>query len=94
MLDDEEIDRPTEYRDRGAGGKDKNLSSSDSDVRLVLDDDLLATPAADDSSGIPLSDSDSDVRLTLDDDSQAGGSDSDVKLVGSAPKKTPAATAT
>ncbi|WP_145364989.1 hypothetical protein [Stratiformator vulcanicus] len=59
---------------------DLGMETSDSDVRLILDDPLSGTD--NDSApdvAIPASDSDSDVRLA--DDSAGAGSDSDVKLV-------------
>jgi hypothetical protein len=62
--DDEMSDEPTIFR-----SKPKSSSASDSDIRLMLDDDSNSSV--------------SDVVLPLDD------SDSDVKLAGEAPRKTP-----
>ena len=86
---DELADQPTLVRGR-------DVDRSDSDVRLVIDDDLGATVEGQD-----LADSDSDVRLIgagasraglgadsdsdvslVSDSSTAGGSDSDVRLIG------------
>jgi len=55
--------------------------TSDSDVRLILDDSLVGGPGDSDPDVEIPGDSDSDVRL-VDEADSAGGSDSDVKLVG------------
>lgn len=73
--DDEDVlgDEPTIIR------KGKNASSSDSDIRLMLDDGGSSVSDV----VLPLSDSDSDVKLVGDTKGRAkSGSDSDVKLVG------------
>ncbi|QDT64530.1 helix-turn-helix domain-containing protein [Calycomorphotria hydatis] len=61
-----------------------DLSSSDSDVRLIIDEGVSSiSPDSDLDIAIPsLGDSDSDVRLTGDEQLGIKGSDSDVKLVG------------
>jgi hypothetical protein len=73
--DDEDVlsDEPTIIR------KNKNASSSDSDIRLMLDDsDSSVSDVV-----LPLSDSDSDVKLVGETRPKGkSGSDSDVKLVG------------
>jgi hypothetical protein len=73
--DDEDVlsDEPTIIR------KNKNASSSDSDIRLMLDDsDSSVSDVV-----LPLSDSDSDVKLVGETRSKGkSASDSDVKLVG------------
>lgn len=57
-------------------------SSSDSDVKLVFDDALMAEGGSSEEISLsPIGESDSDVRLTAD-SSVDSGSDSDVKLVG------------
>lgn len=73
--DDEDVlgDEPTIIR------KGKNASSSDSDIRLMLDDDSASVSDV----VLPLADSDSDVKLVGETKSRSrSGSDSDVKLVG------------
>jgi hypothetical protein len=60
-----------------------DLNSSDSDVRLMLDDSLAPDLGSDPEISLPGGESLSDVRLTGDDlDLGLGGSDSDVQLVG------------
>lgn len=73
--DDDDVlgDEPTIIR------KGKNPSSSDSDIRLMLDDNDSSVSDV----VLPLSDSDSDVKLVGDTKGRSkSGSDSDVKLVG------------
>ncbi len=81
VLDDGDDSNPDEQSTivRRREGDD---SSSDSDVKLVFDDALMAEGGSSEEIALsPIGESDSDVRLTAD-SSVDGGSDSDVKLVG------------